>query len=241
VRYPDQGPLPPAGELDLSTLRPGGGNQARSAEDSDGRLVGWAPGEAPLILRPGQAKLVKKGSVIIFQVHYTTNGEVGSDRTSIGMIFSKVPVEKRMITAGASAHNLVIPPGDPSYESTATFTFKEDSHIDSLHPHMHLRGKDFLYRLVYPDGTSKILLSVPRFDFAWQMTYFLKEPIAAPKGSRLEVTAHHDNSAKNKFNPDPTKEVHWGDQTWDEMMIGYLDYTIDRQNLLKNTPQTAVR
>ena len=97
--------------------------------------------------------------------------------------------------------------------------------------YLTIRGKDFLYRLVYPDGASKILLSVPRFDFGWQLTYVLKEPVAAPKGSRLEAIAHHDNSANNKFNPDPSKEVKWGDQTWDEMMIGYFDYTLDKQNL----------
>jgi hypothetical protein len=244
VRYPGQAPLPEAGEINPEARRPttgnaSAGNQTRSVEDSDGRLVGWAPGEAPLILRPGQAKLIKKGSVLVFQVHYTTNGEAGKDRTSVGLIFSKAPVEKRVITAGAVARNLVIPPGDPHYESTASFVFKEDSHIDSLHPHMHVRGKDFLYRLVYPDGTSKILLSVPRFDFGWQLTYFLKEPIAAPKDSRLEVIAHHDNSAKNKFNPDPTKEVRWGDQTWDEMMIGYLDYTIDKQDLRRAQPSAG--
>ncbi|MEW6130336.1 MAG: thiol-disulfide isomerase [Acidobacteriota bacterium] len=243
VRYPDGNPLPQAGEINpqaLAAARAQNANsQARSAEDSDGRLVGWAPGEAPQIMRPGQAKLIKKGSVLIFQVHYTTNGEAGKDRTSVGLIFSKVPVEKRVITAGASARNLVIPPGDPHYESSGTFTFKEDSHIDSLHPHMHVRGKDFLYRLVYPDGTSKILLSVPRFHFAWQLTYFFKEPVAAPKGSRLECIAHHDNSINNKYNPDPTKEVRWGDQTWEEMMIGYLDYTIDKQDLRQTQPQPA--
>jgi hypothetical protein len=202
--------------------------------DSDGRLVGWAPGEAPLILKPGQAKLVKKGASLYFQVHYTTNGEPSTDRTSVGLVFSKEPVEKRVITAGAIARNLKIPPGDPNYESAGTFTFKDDSHIDSLHPHMHTRGKDFLYTLVYPDGTSKILLSVPRYDFAWQLTYVLKEPIAVPAGSKLECVAHHDNSANNKFNPDPTKEVHWGEQTWDEMMIGYFDYTVDKQDLRKS-------
>jgi hypothetical protein len=248
VRYPSQGSLPPAGELSLESraalrqptgnTQPTGGQQ-RSVEDSDGRLVGWAPGEAPLILRPGQAKLIKKGSVLIFQVHYTTNGEASKDRTSVGFIFSKAPVEKRVITAGAFARNLLIPPGDPNYESTASFAFKEDSHIDSLHPHMHVRGKDFLYRLVYPDGTSKILLSVPRFDFAWQLTYFFKDPVAAPKGSRLEVVAHHDNSPKNRFNPDPTATVQWGDQTWDEMMIGYFDYTLDKQDLRRTAPQAA--
>ncbi len=247
VRYPGSGPLPAAGEITPEFRRPTGATSgasgsaapARSLEDSDGRLVGWAPGEAPLILRPGQAKLIKAGSVLTFQVHYTTNGLAGKDRTAVGLIFSKTPVEKRVITAGASSRNLVIPPGDPNYESTGTFTFKEDSHIDSLHPHMHVRGKDFLYTLVYPDGTSKVLLSVPRYDFAWQLTYFLKEPVAAPKGSRLDVVAHHDNSVKNKFNPDPTATVRWGDQTWDEMMIGYFDYTLDKQNLRRAAPEAA--
>lgn len=239
VRYPGQGPQLEAGEINLEARQAGANAQARSAEDSDGRLVGWAPGEAPLILRDGQAKLVKKGSVLVFQVHYTTNGVASKDRTSVGLIFSKAPVEKRVITAGAVARNLVIPPGDPNYESTASFTFKEDSHIDSLHPHMHVRGKDFKYTLVYPDGTSKVLLSVPRFDFGWQLTYVFKEEVAAPKGSRLDVVAHHDNSPKNKFNPDPSKEVRWGDQTWDEMMIGYLDYTVDKQDLRKKQPPAA--
>ncbi len=241
VRYPSSGPLPEAGEISPAARRPAqsSNGQQRSVEDSDGRLVGWAPGEAPLVLRDGQAKLIRKGSVLVFQVHYTTNGEPGKDRTSVGLIFSKTPVAKRVITAAAVARNLVIPPGDPNYESTASFTFQEDSHIDSLHPHMHLRGKDFKYTLVYPDGKSKVLLSVPRFDFAWQLTYVLKEEIAAPRGSRLEVVAHHDNSPKNKFNPDPTKEVRWGDQTWDEMMIGYFDYTLDKQDLRKKQPEAA--
>ncbi len=233
VRYPDGSPLPPAGELDVAARREGLARAARSVEDSDGRLVGWAPGEAPLELKEGQAKLIKKGSVLIFQVHYTTNGKPGKDRSSVGLIFSKAPVEKRVITAGAFARNLVIPAGDPNFESRATFPFKEDSHIDSLHPHMHLRGKDMTFKLVYPDGQEKLLLSVPRFDFNWQQTYVFKEPVAAPKGSKLEVIAHHDNSANNKFNPDPTKVVKWGDQTWDEMMIGYFDYTIDKQDLRK--------
>ena len=229
VIYPGKRPLPPAGELDLEKL---GASGARGGgEDADGRVVGWAPGEAPLILAPGQAKLIKAGSVLVFQVHYTTNGVPGDDISSVGFIFSRGPVEKRVITAGAAAHSLEIPPGAPNYEATATFAFKEDSHIESLHPHMHFRGKDFLYRLVYPDGTSKVLLSVPRWDFGWQLTYFMKAPVAAPKGSRLECVAHYDNSTNNKYNPDPTRLVHWGPQTWDEMMIGYVDYTVDSQHL----------
>jgi hypothetical protein len=242
VRYPEHGNLPKPGEIkpeELAAARGRGGSGERP-DDSDGRVVGWAPGEAPLMLRPGQAKLIKKGSVLIFQVHYTTNGEAGTDRSSVGLIFSKHPVEKRVITAGAVARNLEIPPGVDNHEVTSTYTFKEDSHIDSLHPHMHMRGKDFIYRLVYPDGTSKVLLSVPRWDFNWQMTYVFKEEVAAPKGSRLECVAHYDNSVKNKFNPDPTKLVKWGPQTWDEMMIGYVDYTLDKQDLRRpQTPDAA--
>jgi len=198
-------------------------------------LLGWAPGMSPLILKPGQAKLIKKGSVLIFQMHYTTNGQASTDRTSIGLYFAKGPIEKRVITTGAAARNLVIPAGEPSYESKASFTFKEDAHIVSFMPHMHVRGKDFEYTLTYPDGTSKVLLKVPRYDFNWQLNYFLKEPVAAPKGSRVDCVAHHDNSERNKFNPDPSKEVRWGPQTWEEMMIGWFDYTIDGQDLRKET------
>jgi len=246
VMEPGQGLLPAAGELRLDSIfaRQGGEREGGSNEDSgranrnrnpDGMLIGWAPGMSPLVLRPGVAKLVKKGSVLIFQMHYTTNGEAAKDRTSVGLVFAKSPVEKRFITAGASARNLIIPPGAPNYESRSSFTFREDSHIWGFMPHMHLRGKDFEYRLVYPDGTSKILLRVPRYDFNWQLNYWLKEPVAAPKGSRLECVAHHDNSVNNKFNPDPTKEVRWGPQTWEEMMIGWFDYTLDSQDLRKET------
>jgi len=242
VRYPGEGKLPEPGEIppnELFSARGGGGARGERPADSDGRLVGWAPGEAPLALRAGQAKLIKKGSMLIFQVHYVTTGEPGTDRSSVGLIFSKDPVEKRVITAGASQGNFAIPPGEPNYEVKSEFAFKEDSHIDSLHPHMHVRGKDFKYTLVYPDGTSKVLLSVPRWDFGWQMTYVFNEEVTAPKGSKLMCVAHYDNSVNNKFNPDPTKEVRWGAQTWEEMMIGYLDYTLDKQDLRKAQPQAA--
>ncbi|MFN0084740.1 MAG: c-type cytochrome [Blastocatellia bacterium] len=239
VRYPESGDLPPAGEINPAALGSIRRNSGDRPANSDGRLVGWAPGEAPLVLRAGQAKLIKKGSVLVFQVHYTTNGEPGRDRSSVGLIFSKVPVEKRVITAGAVQSSFVIPAGAANHEVTSEFAFKEDSHIDSLHPHMHMRGKDFKYTLVYPDGTSKILLSVPRWDFGWQLTYVLKEELFAPKGSKLVCVAHYDNSIHNKFNPDPSKEVRWGDQTWEEMMIGYVDFTLDKQDLRKAPPQAA--
>ena len=231
VREPEEGQLPSAGEIRTTQGSPQEEGEVRRGRNPDSMLVGMAPGMPPLTLQPGRAKLVKKGSVLIFQLHYTTNGEAAKDRTGVGLIFAKGAVEKRVITTGAFARELAIPPGDASYETKASFTFKEDSHILSFMPHMHVRGKDFEYRLVYPDGTSRIVLSVPRYDFNWQLSYWLKMPLAAPKGSRLECTAHFDNSTGNKYNPDPTKLVRWGPQTWEEMMIGWFDYTLDNQNL----------
>ncbi len=247
VREPDQGPLPPAGEIKLGQQRvnpesPDAERQRRErrGNNPDGMLLGWAPGMSPLTLRPGNVKLVKKGSMLIFQMHYTTNGKVAKDRTGIGLYFAKKPVDKRVITKGVTVdpRKLVIPPGDPNFESTSSHTFTEDVHIHMFMPHMHVRGKDFEYKLVYPDGKEKILLRVPKYDFNWQLSYFVKEPIAAPKGSRIECVAHHDNSTGNKFNPDPTITVRWGDQTWEEMMIGWIDYTVDGQSLRGQT-QTA--
>jgi hypothetical protein len=201
----------------------------------ENRLVGYTPGQDPLMLRPGVAKLVKKGSFLTFNLHYTPNGTPTKDRTSVGVIFAKAPVEKHLNTGMASTRNIDIPPGEPNYEARSSFVFREDSHIDSIRPHMHARGKDIRYTLIYPDGKSMVLLWVPNYDFNWQMNYRLRQPIPAPKGSRVECVAHFDNSAKNKFNPDPTARVHFGEQTWDEMLAGYVEYTVDSQNLLRES------
>ena len=240
VRDPKNGPVPAAGEIRANTQRvnPEAAGQQRNQQqrrtaNQDAMLVGWAPGMDPLTLQPGNAKLVGKGSVLVFQMHYTATGVAAKDKTKIGLWFAKKPVEKQMITRGVTVdpYKLVIPPGDANFESRSSHTFTEDVHLYMFMPHMHVRGKDFEYKLVYPDGKEKILLKVPKYDFNWQLTYFVKEPIAVPKGSRIECVAHHDNSANNKFNPDPSITVRWGDQTWEEMMIGWIDYTIDNQNL----------
>lgn len=194
-------------------------------------LVGTAPGEEPMILPDGVARLVKAGSTLVFQMHYTPNGTAQKDRTSVGVIFSRRPIEKAASGGAAMNRGFVIPPGDDDYAVKSAFAFKEDSHIMNLMPHMHLRGKDFEYRLIYPDGTSKVILSVPRYSFNWQTRYEFKEPVAAPKGSRLECVAHFDNSTKNKWNPDAAKTVRWGPQTWEEMMIGFVGFTLDSQKL----------
>ncbi len=211
---------------------------ANSRRNPAGMLVGMAPGMPPMMLPPGNAKLVKAGSKLVFQMHYTPTGKATTDKTSVGLIFAKSPVKKRVVTTGAFARSLEIPPGDPNHKVTASYTFKEDGHILSFMPHMHLRGKDFEYRAVYPDGTTKVVLSVPRYNFNWQLSYVLKEPLAMPKGSRIECVAHFDNSSRNKYNPDPTKLVTWGQQTWEEMMIGWFDYTSDGNGLAVPAPRT---
>ncbi len=189
-------------------------------------LVGYAPGENPLKLMPGSAVLVKAGSSIRFQVHYTPNGKAVKDRSYIGLRFAGEAPSRRAIRGMAINAMLRIPPNDPNYEVRSSYTAREDITLDSLMPHMHLRGKDFQYTIVYPDGRREIVLNVPRYDFNWQLMYQLKSPILLPKGARIECVAHYDNSANNKYNPDPSKEVHWGDQTWEEMMIGFFTYTV---------------
>ena len=194
-------------------------------------LTGVAPGEDPVVLPEGVGMLVRAGSVLVFQVHYTPNGTAQADQTSVGLIFSRKPVMKESMGDAAMNTGFAIPPGDSAYEVRSSSVVEADCHITSLMPHMHVRGKDFQYRLVYPDGTSKIILSVPQYDFNWQTRYEFSEPVAAPKGSRIECVAHFDNSPRNKSNPDPAKVVRWGPQTWDEMMIGFIEYTLDYQKL----------
>jgi len=201
--------------------------QTRNFNIADGILGALSPGQTPFIAQPGQAKLIKAGSQLVFQMHYTPNGTETKDRSSVGLIFAKGPVEKIVNTKAAFDIKFVIPPGAPNYEVKSIYEFEQDSHIVSLMPHMHLRGKDIVYRAVYPDGRSEILLSVPRYNFNWQVYYYPTKPLAVPKGTRIEAVAHYDNSIKNLRNPDPTKAVRFGEQTWDEMMNAFFDFTID--------------
>jgi hypothetical protein len=189
-------------------------------------LVGFAPGEPPLRFEPGTAKLVKAGSKLLFQVHYTPNGKPATDRSYIGLKFAKEPPKYRAVTANATNRKFVIPAGDPAYRVTSTWTAKQDVTLLGFMPHMHLRGKDFMYTLVFPDGREEVMLNVPRYDFNWQLDYLLKSPLELPKGTRIDCVAHFDNSPNNKFNPDPSKDVKWGDQTWEEMMMGWFTYTV---------------
>ncbi|MBI4472853.1 MAG: thiol-disulfide isomerase [Acidobacteria bacterium] len=207
------------------------GKPFRGEGSASNLLGGTAPGDPPNRYPEGTAKLVKTGTNIVLQMHYTPNGEPTKDRSSVGLFFAKVPPKKTAVTGAAMNVRFVIPPGDPNYEVKSSWTAKEDIHLVGLMPHMHVRGKDFTYTVTYPDGRSEIILSVPRYDFNWQLGYRFKQLIALPKDSRIDCVAHFDNSINNKFNPDPTKEVRWGDQTWEEMMIGWFTYTRDTEQL----------
>ena len=189
-------------------------------------LVGYAPGENPLELTPGTAVLVKAGSSLTFQVHYTPNGKGAKDRSYIGLRFAKQAPKYRAVRGMAVNPMFLIPPNAANYEVRSSYTAPQDIALDSLTPHMHFRGKDFRFTVVYPDGRQEVILSVPRYDFNWQLRYNLESPLPLPKGARIECVAHFDNSPNNKYNPDPTKAVRWGEQTWEEMMIGFFTYTI---------------
>jgi peroxiredoxin len=192
-----------------------------------GHLCGYAPGEMPSIYAPGTAKLIPAGSDIIFQVHYTPIGKVRTDRSKVGLILAKQPVTRRAFTHGIANPRFAIPAGDPNHEVRSQFQFPVDAELIAFMPHMHLRGKDFLYEVTYPGQTEReILLSVPAYDFGWQSYYRHAQPKPMPKGTRIDCTAHFDNSDTNPYNPDPSQTVRWGDQTWEEMMIGYIDYSV---------------
>ena len=190
-------------------------------------LVGYAPGQPAEVLRPGEGKLIKAGSDIVFEVHYTPNGTPTTDQTKLGLVFTKAPPKERVLTLSASNGTFKIPPGDANYRVDATFNVLRDVKLVGLHPHMHSRGKAFEYRLVFPDGRKETILSVPAYNWHWQLWYNFAQPIDLPQGTKIECTAHFDNSPNNPENPDPTKAVIWGQQSWDEMMVGFFNLKFD--------------
>ena len=215
--------------------REGGGNNARFA------LTVYAPGRNADVWPEGTAKLIPAGSNLIFQMHYSkATGKPEKDRSGVALLFARKPVEKMVVSLDIMNLYFRIPAGAENHEVTACSTFKKDVQIVSFMPHMHVRGKDMRYEAVYPDGRREILLNVPRYSFYWQMLYKLKKPIAIPKGTRIAVTAHFDNSFRNKYNPDAGRAVRFGDSTSDEMLAGFVDYIVEKpqgeRNIAKINP-----
>lgn len=190
-------------------------------------IGGFAPGTAAHVYEPGTALLLRAGSTIVLQMHYTSNGTEQTDRTSIGLRFAAAPPREELRITSLANGKLRIPPGDPNYSISAEMTITADMTLRQILPHTHLRGKSWEYAAVYPDGRRDVILSVPKYDFNWQTSYIFAEPLKLPRGTRIVAVAHYDNSAANKSNPDPTKEVLWGDQTWEEMMFTSFVYSID--------------
>lgn len=198
-------------------------------------LTATAPGARPLILSDGMAKRIPAGSKLVFQMHYTPNGTPQQDLSSVGLVFADPKTVKReVITQKAATHKFAIPPGADNHRVEARYRFRHDSLLLAMFPHMHLRGKSFTYTVTYPDNRDEVLLDIPNYDFNWQNSYEFREPKLIPAGTRLTCVAHFDNSEDNLANPDPSVTVRWGDQTWEEMMIGYFDMVVADQDLTQN-------
>lgn len=208
----------PIGEPILKVAKSDGGPR--------GTLVGYAPGFPARPATPGRALLIKAGTEVILEMHYTANGKPASDLTKVGIIFAKEPPVE--VSGGFSAveTRFAIPPGAEAHEVKSKWTVTKAVKLTNLTPHMHVRGKDFMYTAKYPTGESEVLLKVSKYDFNWQHTYILAEPKLLPVGTVVECIAHFDNSPNNKYNPDPTATVKWGDQSWEEMMIGFGGYVV---------------
>ncbi len=178
-------------------------------------------------------KLIPANTDIVYRLHYTPNGTQVDDTPELGFTVAKGEPQRRYISVNLSsptdAASFTIPPNDGNWESPIAQTeFMEDAEMVWMMPHMHLRGKDMTYKLIFPDGREQVILSVPHYDFNWQLGYNI-EPIKMPKGTKLIATAHYDNSVNNKFNPDPNQTVFYGDMTWEEMMAPFFAITVDKK------------
>jgi hypothetical protein len=185
------------------------------------QIAGYAPGTPPFVFPDGVAMRIPAGSKIVFQVHYTPCGTPQTDSSSLGLVFAE-PASVKQAVRGEMVGNISIriPPGDADYHLDASRKMRRDTLVLNLAPHMHLRGKSFRFELEGPDGQRETLLDVPRYDFNWQLRYDLAKPLVFPKGSRLHCYATFDNSEANPLNPDPAREVRFGEQSWEEMMFG---------------------
>src|SRR4030095_12374825 len=174
------------------------------------------------------AKFIAAGSDIVFEVHYTTTGKPEKDRSSVGIVLADAPPQQRHLTTTAiSARTFEIPAGDPNYELKAETVVNDNAKLVWVQPHMHYRGKDYELKVIYPSGEEKPVVRVPNYRFDWQVGYELAEPLDLPKGTKLQTVSHYDNSTGNKFNPDPTRAIRYGAQSWDEMNVSFVGILID--------------
>jgi hypothetical protein len=182
------------------------------------RLIAtYAPGTNPQVAPDGAAFRLEPGGILELQMHYTTSGEAMTDRTKVGMVFSTEPSPREIRAFHFFNGTFTLPAGAADVAVSTDLEFLQDATVWGVFPHTHLRGKKWEYKLLLPGGETKSILAVPRYDFNWQTYYMFKEPLQVPKGAKIVSTAWYDNSAANRFNPDPKIDVKWGDQTWEEM------------------------
>jgi peroxiredoxin len=189
-------------------------------------FTGYAPGDAPSVFPEGTAKKIPAGADLLFQVHYTPVGQVKTDRSKLGLVFAKTKPTREAFTVGIANPDLLLPARTDDIAVASTMITQGNARLLSLFPHMHLRGKDFKFTITRPNESPQVVLSVPAYDFGWQTYYVLSDPMELPKGTRVDCLAHFDNSENNPYNPDSNKMVRWGEQTFEEMMIGYLDMDV---------------
>jgi hypothetical protein len=227
IRPPDSPWLrhAPVGEPFTASQLTDAEERRQAHETTSDLLLVYAPGSAPDRWEDGMAKFVPKGADLVFQMHYTTNGETASDESRVGLVFAKSPPTQRVITLQLNNHALLIPPEAEDFRVEVQGTLPNDATLLSLFPHMHLRGKRFEYDIVHDDGSVETLLRV-NYHFHWQLSYKLAEPRKLKAGTRLRAVAWYDNSRNNPHNPDPEKTVTWGDQTSQEMMVGFFDVAV---------------
>ena len=202
----------------------GGDFPGSTQEDLESLLSSYLPGRGPDVYPLGTARKIPAGAKINFQIHYARSGEDEVDETAVGIWIAKEP--PKQVARRIDLHNSLfkIPAGAANHEVSECHTFNKDLYITSLTPHMHFRGKDMRIEAVYPDGRRETLLYVPAYNFNWQITYRAAKPLYLPKGTRVSVVAHYDNSVNNKMNPDASKIVRWGSASENEMMDGWIEY-----------------
>jgi len=214
-------PLPP------EQRKPAGPNDRPAPRRMGPAIGGFAPGQFMRVYQDGTGMKIPAGTTLVFQMHYTAAGKATTDRTRVGVKFTNGKPQTEVRFASLVNGSLHIPAGANDYRVDAEMTINQNVTVWSMLPHTHVRGIRWTYEATYPDGKTETLLAVPKYDFNWQTDYIFKQPLKLPKGTKLHATAWYDNSAGNKSNPDPTKEVWWGDQTWEEMMYTGLTFSID--------------
>jgi hypothetical protein len=193
-----------------------------------GAFVGaFAPGQGTRVFHEGSAMRLPAGATLTFQVHYTAGANPITDQSAIGFVFAKTPPKQEALVLPLINQNFTLPAGAPNTRVDAQMTFNQDVTIWSILPHTHVRGREWTVEVTYPDGRHDVVLAVPKYDFNWQTDYVFKQPLKLSKGAVLRTSAWYDNSTANKSNPDPSVDVHWGEQTWEEMQFTALTLTLD--------------